>query len=234
MPTINLPWNEVAQTGNPTRSPQMARLIKNMKKFQVRRQGVVSKARRALTLPEMERIMTHYWHHPNKLMGLCFAAALSVQFSMIARSDDIGKFREGDLGPYEAFPLFAIICRIAWSKNVVEERDAPNQVLIGAMDPKYCTLLSLGIMWMEACLAVDQVPNEFVFKINSLDCPIRIKETIQRGFKEAVNDPLFLMDKPGPIGTHSVRKAAATYARGNGCTKVRVFYLFAICFQHLN
>jgi hypothetical protein len=115
-----------------------------------------------------------------------------------------------------------------------KERDAPNQVLIGAMDPKYCTLLSLGIMWMEACLAVDQVPNEFVFKINSLDCPIRIKETIQRGFKEAVTDPLFLMDKPGPIGTHSVRKAAATYARGNGCTKVRVFYLFAICFQHLN
>lgn len=58
MPTQNIPWNEVAQQGNPTRSPQVARLIANMKRFQVRRQGVPSQARRAFQPREFENMLT--------------------------------------------------------------------------------------------------------------------------------------------------------------------------------
>ena len=35
--------------------------------------------------------------------------------------------------------------KMGWSKNVVEECDAPDQVLVGAMDPSYCVLLALGV-----------------------------------------------------------------------------------------
>jgi hypothetical protein len=37
--------------------------------------------------------------------------------------------------------------------NVLEERDAPGQIVIGAMDRRYCILLALGIYleaWMES------------------------------------------------------------------------------------
>ena len=31
-----------------------------------------------------------------------------------------------------------------WSKNAMEEHDCPDQILMGAMDPHFCTLLLLG------------------------------------------------------------------------------------------
>lgn len=64
---------------------------------------MASSARRALTLSEFEQIMACHWRNPNKLLGMCCAAALAVQLSMIARRDDVAKFREFDLGPYELF-----------------------------------------------------------------------------------------------------------------------------------
>jgi hypothetical protein len=196
----------------------MAQLIRNMKRFQTRRQGVASSARRALTLSEFKQIMAYHWRNPNKLLGMCCAAALAVQLSMIARGDDVAKFREFDLGPYELFPLFGIVCRIAWSQNVTEERDAPIQLLLGSMDTRYCVLANLA-MWMESYLFTDPTQNDFVFK-NGLDDPDRIKDVIRRGFNHAIKSPEFMSERPGLIGTHSVRKLAVTHARSNGCTRV--------------
>ena len=39
---------------------------------------------------------------------------------------------------------FTLQQQVRWSKNVMEERDCPDQVLVGAMDPLFCTLLLLG------------------------------------------------------------------------------------------
>ena len=44
-----------------------------------------------------------------------------------------------------------LCCRLNLSKNVNEEWDAPNQILIGVMDPFYCVLLALAI-WLEISL----------------------------------------------------------------------------------
>ena len=70
----NMPWNEVAQVGNPTRSQEMQRLIASMRRFQTQRRGVANQARRALTNSEYERLIEAYWSHPDKQMGLCGAA----------------------------------------------------------------------------------------------------------------------------------------------------------------
>ena len=54
---------------------------------------------------------------------------------IIACGDDLSKFNEQDLGRYKPYPYFGIIGRIAWSKNVREERDAPQQLRLGSMIP---------------------------------------------------------------------------------------------------
>ena len=52
---------------------------------------------------------------------------------------------------------------MCWSKNVLEERDAPDQNIIGSMDRQYCILLALAIfleVWTEAG---DGLANPYLF-----------------------------------------------------------------------
>ena len=49
MPNWLMPWNAVSGQGNPTRSIEVNTLIKKVKKKEVRKEGVSSKARRAVT-----------------------------------------------------------------------------------------------------------------------------------------------------------------------------------------
>jgi hypothetical protein len=58
MPNCVMPWNTVSGQGNPTRSIDVNTLIKKVKKKEVRKQGVVSKARRAVTHVEFRRMQS--------------------------------------------------------------------------------------------------------------------------------------------------------------------------------
>ena len=72
------------------------------------------------------------------------------QFHMTARIDDSSQFLMDSLtaNPENDFALRA---GLRWSKNAHEERDAPNQMLIGAMDALCCVLLGLAV-WLEVFL----------------------------------------------------------------------------------
>jgi hypothetical protein len=48
--------------------------------------------------------------------------------------DDTANFKETDLKPNPRFD-FTLLTKLIWAKNVMEERDAPDQILLGAMDP---------------------------------------------------------------------------------------------------
>jgi hypothetical protein len=88
--------------------------------------------------------------------------AIKFQFHIIARLDDICHFEEVDLCASNQFS-FALNAWICWSKNIVEEREAPTQTLLGSMDINYCVLLGLGIYleaWMEQGRGV---ANNFLF-----------------------------------------------------------------------
>ena len=67
-----------------------------------------------------------------------------VQFHMIIRLDGIFRFQRADLTPNLKFP-FALKSKMRWSKNVLEERDTPDQVILGAMDPTFCTIFAITI-----------------------------------------------------------------------------------------
>jgi hypothetical protein len=56
MPNRLMPWNAISGQGNPTRSIEVNTLIKKVKKKEVRKKEVSSKARRAVTHDEFRRM----------------------------------------------------------------------------------------------------------------------------------------------------------------------------------
>lgn len=118
----------------------MNELIKAVKKKEVRKQGKPSSARRALEPAEFELMLVMCNEHDRIDKKYMVPAYCKVQFTMVARLDDTCQIEEQDLKPNPQFP-FSLLCRMCWSKNVLEERDASDQILLGAMDQRYCVLL---------------------------------------------------------------------------------------------
>jgi len=162
MPNNIMPWNEVAKIGNPTRSTAVNKLLKAVKKKEAARLGRPSQARRAFQPSEYSQAIMLLSECPSKENGVWLAAYICFQYNMIARLDDTSKFRSPDLQPFQAFPFYGVSVRLCWSKNVLEERDAPNQVLFGANDWRYCTL-SLLATWLEFRSLLHPEENEFFF-----------------------------------------------------------------------
>jgi hypothetical protein len=223
MPNSHMEWNEAARTGNPTRSRLLARLLRSMKRFQVQRRGATSRVRRPVTPEEFEQIEELIWCLEDKEAALCAAAYFCFQFAMIGRLDDTAKFRQPDLQPYPKYEDYAVMGRLPWSKNVNEERDAPQQLIFGAMDPRYDTLSLLGL-WLEYRFASHPEQNEFIFCLDGFEDPIRIKEKVRKVLSMVLNDDQFQARDLGLLGSHSIRKFAVTFARGNGCSKVSMFF----------
>ena len=97
--------------------------------------------------------------------------------------------------------------KLGWSKNVHEERDAPFQILLGAMNPSYCVLLSFAIFleyWFATHLGL--TPNcPFVFGLGGEDMqrgPERTKKTIYTILKKILSHPDFT-SVLGDLGSHS-------------------------------
>jgi hypothetical protein len=72
------------------------------------------------------------------------------QYNLIARIDDMCQLLVSNLRMSRDFD-FVLRTKLNWSKNVHEECDVPNQILIGAMDHHYCVLLALAV-YIEICL----------------------------------------------------------------------------------
>jgi hypothetical protein len=132
-------------------------LIKRVKKKEARKQGAESKTKRPMVGDEFiamhdvlkkmgaasGRTTTHasYWQR----YGI--SALVNFQFHMIARVDDSTQVVLEHIRVHDNFP-HALKTRLNWSKNVQDERDAPWQIVLGALNPVYCVLCSLGL-WLE-------------------------------------------------------------------------------------
>jgi len=101
--------------------------------------------------------------------GLFVGAYFRFQLHMAARGDDTAKARLADMKPFHQYPDYGIITiKLCWSKNVMEERDAPTQLLVGAMDYRYCVLTSTAL-WLEHHCHLDPDDNDFLFAIYGVD-----------------------------------------------------------------
>jgi hypothetical protein len=147
MPHKTAAWNTETQFGNPTKSKEVNDLVKYMKKNEVRNKGQQSKAKRPLTQQEYRKALAILFSKTTFPLRYRLPAMMKLQYNLITRSDELGHFKTEHLNYHSdpRFRSFALEMKVFWSKNVLEERDCPNQILLGSMDPSYCILLSLSL-----------------------------------------------------------------------------------------
>ena len=150
---------------------------------------------------------------------LFLSSIFVFQLHLIARIDDSAKLKHSEIKMNHQHPNFSILAKLCWSKNVNEERDAPDQILIGAMDTSYCVILALST-WLEFWIGMGHMGNtDFVFGIHGQNDAAVIKERASHCMRAILDEADFPIMEKGNISTHSVRKLATTRARNSGCTK---------------
>ena len=213
----SVPWCN--GQGNPTRSGVVNDVLKEVRKFEVRGEGADSNAKRPLRQIEFRKTMelfkrrpdfNHHYKYP--MMGLW-------QYHLIGRVDDVSNFKTADPRGHSEFD-FALKTRVRWSKNVLEERQCPPQIMLGALDPDFCCLLNFAI-YLEEFLRYH--PNaKYLFTENETENAPKNLISQYRGRLERVvwNDPEFIAleeeDDDDGIGTHSYQKFPSNYARQVG------------------
>ena len=207
--------------GNPTKSSLVNDMIKEVKKFEVRGEGSPSNAKRPLREAEFRKTLELFreqsdWKHQYR-----FPMMALWQYYLIGRVDDVANFKTSDPRGHGEFE-FALKTKVRWSKNVMEERQCPPQILLGSMDPVICLQLNLGI-YLEEMLS--HFPNsQYLFTDSTSDNAVKNLISNYRNrlekvvWKNAAFKALASEDDDEGVGTHSYRKFPSNYARGCGAT----------------
>lgn len=215
-------WDDPTMVGNPTKSTAVNSLLRTIRRYEVRGEGTPSRAKRAVTKAEFEQAMNQLNSFDDIYRKYMIPAACKFQFAMIGRVDDVCHFKEVDLNVNPLLPSSSLVARIRWSKNVMEERHSPRQMIFGSMDTKYCVLIALGIYLEVWCEVGDGLASPYLFgRSNDPDRnKAFIANKLKRHIWDATNDlGNSMMDASDLLGTHSLRKFSTTYAMRNGCSK---------------
>ena len=146
------------------------------KKLEVRKQGRPSRAKRDMKRNEYHKTMRILESREGNFdMQSKFPAMLKTQFHII------------DLRSHDKFGDFALQTKVSWSKNVMEERECPDQILIGADG----VLLGL-VCCMESRMTSHQ-QGRFLFGDHDDDIePDRVNERYCRVLRECWAVPEFI------------------------------------------
>ena len=206
-------WNEENVSGNPTRSSMVNGLVEFVAKKQAQQLGKQSNVVRDLTITEFAQIITILRGMSNPIRKYSMSAYLIFQYNMIGRIDDVAHVYMENIKSSPVYP-YALMVSVGWSKNVLEERDAPDQILVGANNPTYCVLLALAIH-LETWVGGVSGHTEFLFALMSdpESTKTRVGDVLR---KEVFRSKSFVPDYDGNLGSHSIRKLASTYA-SNSC-----------------
>jgi hypothetical protein len=116
---------------------------------------------------------------------------------------------------------FAMPTKVRWSKNVMEERTCPDQILLGSMDPIFCILANLGL-YLESYLC-NYPQSRYLFIAHEANTgPKNLIQTYRTRLENVViKNPAFQALSPadsGGVGTHSYRKFPSQYAIDKGAS----------------
>jgi hypothetical protein len=221
------PWTVGPNVGNPTRSRPVNDVIKGMKQAEVRNQGKASCAKRDLKRPEFRKTMRILERDGGGNIDLTMKAPtmMKTQFHLIGCTDEITNMETQYLCSHNKFKDFALQTKVSWSKNVLEERECPDQIMLACADPDFCIQLALAC-WIETQLKENHGDAKYLFgHHNDEDEPDRMNVWYGRTLKNAWKDPEFqelMRTFKGSLGTHSLRKFPATWATENGCNQTQV------------
>jgi hypothetical protein len=220
IPNKHFKWNVETKTGNPTMSPGINNLIRMVKKHEVRSEGVPSRARRALTTDEF-RLLIRITERQRHLFEfhIRLPTMMKFQVHLIARIDDTAHVKACDLKVHPLFD-FALSVRLRWTKNCLEERDAPDQIILGAMDSDFCLIVALAVYLQYVYELTNAAQSEFLF-CNTEEDPLSVKKQVSDLLMKKVmtsedwkqHQNADNIQGTNNCGTHSLRKLAATMAR---------------------
>ncbi|CAB9524937.1 expressed unknown protein [Seminavis robusta] len=216
-------WN--GTSGNPTKSDPVNEVVKEVKKAETQHRGKKSCATRDLTETEYRKVVHELYGKGSFESTIRTACMLKQQVHLITRTDDISKLKYSDYKPHPDFP-FALSCKVHWSKNISEERQCPDQIILGSMDTDFCAMLGLA-NYMEASFnygyGAAGREDAFLFtpesdpKLAPKHCNAAYRNILKAVFLSAPFLAVALLIA-SVLGSHSIRKFAATLARGMGAT----------------
>ena len=213
-------WNETHDMGNPTRSSLVNNLLAFVIKQQTHHKGKESNVVRALTITEFAQIVNIIRGMKENIRRYSIAAYFIFQYNIIGRIDDVAHMYLSNVKINVDYP-YTLLVRVVWSKNINDERNAPDQILLGANDPTYCVLLALAIH-LETWIGGVARKTDFLFELypsvttkttSSENTKNRVGEVLRN---EVFRTPLFVPEGDTNLGSHSIRKLASTYA-SNSC-----------------
>lgn len=204
MPRIAMNWDDINQIGNPTKSAAVNNMIRGMALHQVRGSGVKSSARRAFEWVEFVTVLLATRELFSETIMSTILAVMTLQWQLIGRIDDVMKLATSTVLKHTLYP-FALNIKMCWSKNIRTEQESPTQILFASMDPLICPMLHLGI-FMET---VGTQRGGWLFGNTNRNTSGILKTILNSRFFT----PVF---QTGKLGTHSIRKGAATFASRNG------------------
>lgn len=207
MPRKNLSWDVIRCEGNPTKSILVNEMIKNVKRFEVRKQGKPAQARRAFEFSEFIQILTILRNHEfTSYIKAWQAALLSIQWQLIGRVDDMMKLSTDDIF-HNIEHDYTILIKVSWSKNVSDERDPVEQIIMGSFNSLLCPLLNLALFLETSWYFESDGDDSFLFRN-----PNDGHEVARGRLRQLYGHSNFVPKKEGLLGTHSIRKGATTYA----------------------
>ena len=198
MPRKYVHWDDITLQGNPTMSSAVKRMIREVEQFEARGEGVRPNARRPLEWEEMMDIFIAAHNMSSIQVSCTMLAVLTMQWQFIGRIDDVMKLATQTVVKHMLFP-FALNLKMCWSKNIMTERECPTQILFAAMNPLLCPMLRLGIY-----LETVGTHGDLLFPQSNKSSADQLGVLFESSF--------FTSLREGKLGTHSVRKGAATYA----------------------
>jgi hypothetical protein len=150
-------------------------------------------------------------------------ALINFQFHMIAQIDNTTQVIMEHICVHDNFEN-ALKTQLNWSKNVQDKSNLPFQIVMGSMNPVFCVLISLGL-WLELNLRLNPsaIAPPYVFAFSDditvvLSGRQKAKEMAQNIFgKKMLKHDEF--QSTGLLGSHSIRKFAATHVCLRGFLK---------------
>jgi hypothetical protein len=132
--------------GNPTKHHLVNEVIAEVHRCEVRREGAPSQVKHPVTESEFKKTIDLFKDKPRGGFNekIKYPTMLKWQYHLITRIDDVCHFKTSDPHGHPEFP-FALATKVRWSKNVLEERRCPDQIIFGSMDPENCMQLGMAL-----------------------------------------------------------------------------------------
>lgn len=200
-------WNVQSEFGNPTRSVAVNNCIKSVKLHEVRKEGRPSSAKRDLKRGEFKRMIEILSESVDHYRRRTCPTMMCTHVHIIARSDDLSHVESKDLRSHPIFSQIALEMAVSWSKNVLEERQCPPQILLGSWDAIFCVLLHLA-GYLESSIEHNALSKYLFGSPNRDDYlePGRINERYSRTLRQLWTSNVelreLIRETRGALGSH--------------------------------